>query len=551
MTNVAPPNPHPMPQTGMEDEKISLSPFTIALVQSLRTLKDKPKVDENTRLSVSQTVTFMAIAYEKVRNAIEYREDHLIRRAAIERILRRRLSMNPEAKGESENLLRELTWARYFPNGSLDEGDIDHVQSIMDKYLYLMKHVVTGRDASVKRYIYDFFIDLLTCEIEETLSPATTYQDASFNYFLYQTLRQKIQIDGLTEQQKDAFFLVALEKSYRKSDSPYQRYHLFTTFYQPLNMYSYEELSTFTSKISQIFKRIDEIIGNPYVERLTKFVKKHLPPYLILFEIFKEKKGKTEEILKSKTALWNDVDTICRAKYQQASTKLKTLAFKSLVYIFVTKMLFALILEYPVSLYLYNEVHWVSIAINSLFPPVLMMVIVLFFKLPGDDNTQRIFYRIIDIIDAGKEFETTKAFNLTTKSKIKKPVLVFGFTVFYTLTFFITLFLIHEILYYLNFNLVSQGLFIFFVSVITFFSYRIKQVVNEYRLIKKEGILTPLIDFFFMPILSLGKFFSTQLGRLNFFIVIFDFIIEAPFKLLIEVVEEWISFVKARKEDIV
>ena len=33
---------------------------------------------------------FFALVYEKVRNAVEYREDHLILRAAIERILKRR-----------------------------------------------------------------------------------------------------------------------------------------------------------------------------------------------------------------------------------------------------------------------------------------------------------------------------------------------------------------------------------------------------------------------------------------------------------------------------
>ena len=38
---------------------------------------------------------------------------------------------------------------------------------------------------------------------------------------------------------------------------------------------------------------------------------------------------------------------------------------------------------------------------------------------------------------------------------------------------------------------------------------------------------------------------------LGFFIFIFDFIKEAPFKLIFEVVEEWISFVRKRKEEII
>jgi len=110
--------------------------------------------------------------------------------------------------------------------------------------------------------------------------------------------------------------------------------------------------------------------------------------------------------------------------------------------------------------------------------------------------------------------------------------------------------LIYEILSLLNFNLISQLIFIFFVSVVTFFSYRVKQISKELKLEEKEGIFTPFIDFFFMPILSLGKFFSQEIARLNFFIIIFDFLIEAPFKMIFEVVEEWISFVRKRKDEI-
>ena len=76
-------------------------------------------------------------------------------------------------------------------------------------------------------------------------------------------------------------------------------------------------------------------------------------------------------------------------------------------------------------------------------------------------------------------------------------------------------------------------------------------MTKELRLEEKASILAPIGDFFFMPMLSLGKFFSSEIAKLNFFIFIFDFIIEAPFKLIFEVVEEWISFVKKRKEEII
>lgn len=130
-------------------------------------------------------------------------------------------------------------------------------------------------------------------------------------------------------------------------------------------------------------------------------------------------------------------------------------------------------------------------------------------------------------------------------------MLIFGFTVFYSITFIVTLTLIYEVLSLMEFNIISMVVFVFFVSVVSFFSYRIRQIVNLYRLEEKEGVLTPIVDFFFMPVLSLGKFFSSELSRLNFLIFVFDFLIEAPFKLIFEVIEEWISFVRKRKEEII
>jgi len=264
----------------------------------------------------------------------------------------------------------------------------------------------------------------------------------------------------------------------------------------------------------------------------------------------RDKFKEISSILSDKNRLWTEVDLSCREKYQQLNSRVRNLAVRSFIYIFLTKMIFALILELPVSRYLYGGVNMSSIIINSIFPPILMLTIVSFFKVPGEENTRNIFKRIVSIVDKNDAFETSISY-MPKKPKERRPILIFGFTIFYSLTFIITLTLIYKGLVRLNFNAVSMGIFIFFVSVVTFFSYRIRQIVNQFRLEEKESVFTPIVDFFFVPVLSLGKFFSGELARLNFLIFVFDFLIEAPFKLIFEVVEEWISFVKKRKEEII
>ena len=533
-----------------KDNVIELSDLTNHLTRAIAQIKERGPVDEYSKLTVSQTVSFLALVYEKVRNAIEYREDHLIRRAAIERILRRRLSMNPEAKNEAENVLRELMWARYFANGSLGQHDIHEVQKIIDSFIDVRKKLLVGRNYKHRQYLSNYLFELFTAEIEEFLSPAESKIEADFTYYIFQTLRDKVKIEDTDEKQRDTLLFIAIENSYRKSDRPYQRYHLFRLFYKPISQYHELEREQIITKLPEIFNKIDSLLDNPTTEKLVRFTRKLLPPYLILFTIIRKHSKEISSILSDKGALWNKVEQAAREKYGQVRSRLNILAVRSLIYIFITKMLLAIILEVPLSQFIYHDVSYVAIGINSVFPALLMLIIILFVSLPGEDNTKRLFFRIVEIINADPTYEKSIAL-ITKKLKHRRPILVLGFTILYSSTFIVTLYLIHLGLKLIHFNLLSEALFIFFISVVAFFAYRIKQLANKYCLTERSGILAPIGDFFFMPILSLGKIFTEGVSYLNFFILIFDFIIEAPFKLIIEVIEEWISFVRQKKEEIV
>lgn len=68
---------------------------------------------------------------------------------------------------------------------------------------------------------------------------------------------------------------------------------------------------------------------------------------------------------------------------------------------------------------------------------------------------------------------------------------------------------------------------------------------------KKENLISFLIDLFYMPIIMAGKWLSGNFSKVNVFIFIFDFIIEAPFKILVDIAEEWTKYVKERKDNVV
>jgi hypothetical protein len=59
------------------------------------------------------------------------------------------------------------------------------------------------------------------------------------------------------------------------------------------------------------------------------------------------------------------------------------------------------------------------------------------------------------------------------------------------------------------------------------------------------------MNYLMLPFLNAGFFLSKGLAKINFFSVFLDFIIEAPLKSIIEVFEEWTSFMREKKEEVV
>lgn len=208
-------------------------------------------------------------------------------------------------------------------------------------------------------------------------------------------------------------------------------------------------------------------------------------------------------------------------------------------------MIFAFILEIPFEL-LIKKINYFSLIVNSLFPPFLMFLVTTSIKIPGEENTNKIIEKIKEYIYINQPIKTKIEINSLTKRKITN----FVFTPIYFLTYILIFGGVIFLLSKAHFNVLSQIIFLFFLSVVSFFGYRIRLLTKDYEIEEKEGILAPILDFLFLPILRIGQWLSRELAHINILIFIFDFIIEAPFKAFFEVIEQWIHFIKIKKEEI-
>lgn len=530
---------------------IAISEYAKALLKSWEAGVVKTSVSAN-RISVSQTVSFIAFIYEKMRNAVEFREEHLIRRASIERIIKRRMLLNENGRNISELLIKELLWARYYENNTLGEEKIAEVQLIIDKYFFLRNEISSGRSGKEQEKIASFMLEVLSCEIEECLSPNPRRE--AFTNFVYQMIRPHVapfEDDFLT---RDILVYIAVERTFAHSDDPLIRYNLLKLMLPEITEITWKTADKILPKMLEVYQDIERNLYHPMSDKMRNWVKKQIPPFMILLDLFTQNTNNIESIITDESLLKQKVDQSCRNRYEETKSRLRRTGIRSFIYILLTKVIFALLLEIPYDLYVMKGLSYVPITINVIFPPALMTLIILTVTVPGDENTRKIYNLILSIISENPHDPKyiQNAIKLDTKIKVRSPFFTAAFTVLYLGTYLLSFGSIIYVLTKLNFNPVSQGIFIFFVTLVTFFAFKVISITQEYLVTDHDGPLTPIFDLFFLPVMRVGQWLSGEvLTKLNILIFFFDFIIEMPLKAIVEVIDEWAKFVRLKKEEIV
>jgi hypothetical protein len=513
---------------------------------------------ESPKIKVSEFISKMAFYYEKLRNSVDYKEEYLLRKNAILRILRRliviegAISMQGlKSEDVARNLLTELIRAGYLPNNKIPETKIDEIKEVIEKYIKLKKYSLAGEKLSNKEKgdISKWILTMAACDIEERLGRSKVEQVIISN--MYEYLKDKIQLPGDSpyQQDKEIQIYIAIHRSFLKFDRDLVGFILFKYYNSGWRDAEEEEIAEIGKNINSLFAIIERQIDHPLSKQLNKIIKRYTGFYTILTDVISEDPAYVYETLRSDPkAFPRDIKKVCDKRYKLAKTKLWRAAARSIIYIFITKSLFAVAIEVPATQWFGEEMNYFSLAINVSFPAFLLFLAVLFTKLPSKANTDKIIEGINEIVF--KENERKEPFVLRKTVKRGK-LLNFLFGVFYAITFFLSFGIVIWGLDKIGFNFVSITIFLFFLAFVSFFALRIRKNARELIVIEpKENIISFLVDFFYMPIIAAGKWLSEKFSRINVFVFFMDFIIEAPFKIFVETAEEWAKYVKERKEEI-
>lgn len=534
-----------------EKPKVVQRPLSSAVVEALNVfVRSQPSapVASVATIEVHDTVSNVAWAYEKLRQAIDYQDEHLLRKNAIERMLKRRLVAGATADAIAEPLILELIRGRYLPNSTLPVTLNSQAADVINRYIHLWTQIPhMSREDSNK--LFTWYLGMVSVELNELLAPPD--HNEALLQLMYRVTHRDIVFaeEHLAEEEKNAQLYIAIHRALLKSDQSIIGYHLFIKQHPEWLAASPEQISALGQHLPLIKTQIDAQLFHSAGELLQRLMKKYTIVFLIFDDLAQQYGSEAATRMMFPEQLVDDIKTAYENRRKKILGKITRSIIRSAVYIFLTKMLLLVLIEMPVEKILYpTETNVWPLIINVSFPPLLLLLLGITIRPAGKKNEISVIENVETLIYRGDERNAL----VRPRKPLRRSSFFTGlFRFTYALTFFLVFGGIISGLTLLHFTPISTFIFLLFLTIVSFFGIRVRLLSKELLVVdQRENIVTVMFDFFTVPVLQVGRWISLRVPRVNVMIFFLDVIIEAPFKAFLEASEGFFGFLREKREEI-
>lgn len=522
------------------------------------------KKRSSANINVNEAIGTAAFLYERLRTVVDYKDEHILKKDSVKRILMRRFRSDMNPRKTARLLLRELVRSRYLPNNKVPEDEVLRVSESLSKYLFIYQYILDSKLVHKPSAIREWLLQVAAAEVDDIIS--VKIREDALVQIMYAKIVDKISISqrAADEYTRKLQIYIAIHKALVKSDEDIIRYNLVKLYYPDWKQPSQESLERFSQSIENVIKAIEDQLDHRLKHRLLNIVRKYTPPFLILKDVIEKNPSKARELLSDlpqsrqmphgfdapvRISFDEYLEKIIKAKYSEMRNRVRRRSFRAVIYILLTKVALTVIFEIPYDLLISGEINQIVLAINLLFHPLFVLVLAFLVRPPGKRNTLGIIQGIKEILFDGtpEKIYAQKKLTISKRGTLSR----FVFTLLYAALFLISFGLIVIVLNRLGFNIVSGGIFIILFSTVSFFGVALRYQMKEFIVARiRENFLSFAFDLFTLPIIMAGRWLSVNFSRVNVFVFILDVIIEAPFQTLIDVGEKWIAYIREKRDEI-
>ncbi|PJA84613.1 MAG: hypothetical protein CO144_01100, partial [Candidatus Nealsonbacteria bacterium CG_4_9_14_3_um_filter_35_11] len=222
-------------------------------------------------------------------------------------------------------------------------------------------------------------------------------------------------------------------------------------------------------------------------------------------------------------------------------------AFYSVLSIFLANIFLFLIVEIPLAKLITGKFSPLAITIDILGPTFLMFLLVITIKPPSKSNLIVVIMETMKIVYEREKIDTYQV----NPPKRRGLIMKFIVTFIYVLITVFSLWVIFFFTQLAKFPPTSIVIETMGVALIIFAGLAIRARSEELT-VEEKSISFPgfLFDILTLPIASLGQWLSNKWKKYNAVAAFFNALIDMPFLVFVEFIEQWRYFLKEKKEEI-
>lgn len=478
----------------------------------------------------------LTAAYEQLRNAAEYTEEHVLLQRAIRRFYKRLFMLRDKKRIESsgEELIIELTHAGYIANDTVAEQEVAEISQSAAGYFKAYEQLLKRRDVShtqADQWTYE----LLAVEIEWRLNDSGYLQ--AYTQFAHSYFLERIDFTSLFNEQPrgvDISLYVAVHRALLKSDDAVIRLGLLRRFQQsPDNLGAYVDVN----------QQIDQVLSSSVTEKLFRVVDRRGAHLRVLRHMIDDH-ADVGSLLENREQFLLAYEKQVTTDYEAVNHRVNKGIIRSVIFLIITKFLIGIALEVPYDYLIAGTILWVPLLINLFFPPVYMVLLRATMVLPGAANTTRLSEEMSQTL-----YEATQSKQLSRRNGQQFGV---GYSIAYALAFITVFGGVAYLLWSLfEFDIVHLLIFFIFLSAASFLGFRLSRMIRELESIESsQNGVTLARDFLYMPFVVVGRYISDKYSRVNVVALALDMLIELPLKTILRLVRQWSAFISSKKDEL-
>lgn len=516
-----------------------------------------------TPIHMDEIASRIAKFYEMIRKVIDWKEDNVLRRAAIERILKRLLF--PKLTGVTTKqaidsyriaytVTADLIRGGHLPNDEIPQEQILVVETALQKYLYLLKHAVfsTTDPLVIKRQINftTFVIELAACEIEEILTHPV--KERVILQAMTELLTDRIKVipeDAMTPDEKKMHVFIATCRTLYDLDDAFILYQFLKFTYPEWHNPPEELLKKLASEIPDLWQRSHEILSHPLSRQFYAIAERIDTIFMLLGDVLdevSEKPAKLKALLQNKEELTAKMQAAYDARFTTLKKRLIRLAIFSTLSVFLSNWFTFFIIEVPLASLFYEGFNLFTAFIDFLVPTVMMFVLVMIIRPPAKDNAPRVLataYRFL------YEEEKKVFYEVRVRSR-RNPL----FTAFVTTLYFLMMGGVLGAVWYIfwiaRLPITSVAFDTFTIALTIFAAVLIRNKSKELTVDERTTIWEFFLDMLSVPVAKVGSFLANKWKEYNIIAILFTFLIETPFVVVLDFIDNWSQYLKERRSEL-